>query len=139
MRLIAYADGASRNNPGPAAFGAVLATLDGDELQAWGETIGTATNNVAEYHGAIAAVQAAIDAGATELELRLDSQLIVRQLSGDYKVRKADLKPLFERLADLAARLDRFRAIHVPRERNWRADQLANDALDRQWPSHRLR
>lgn len=131
MRLIAYADGASRGNPGPAAYGAVLCDPDGSERDAWGNRIGRATNNVAEYHGAIAAVEAALAAGATELELRLDSELIVRQLQGRYRVRHKDLKPLFEQLSDLIDQLDRFQASHVRRHLNQRADALANDALDR--------
>lgn len=131
MQLIAFADGASRGNPGPAAYGAVLCRPDGTELDAWGNPIGRATNNVAEYHGAIAAVEAALEMGATELELRLDSELIVRQLEGRYRVRNKQLKPLFEQLSALVDRLDAFQPIHVRREFNRRADALANAALDR--------
>ena len=131
MRLIAYADGASRGNPGPAAYGAVLCDAQERELDAWGNAIGRATNNVAEYHGALAAVEAAIERGATELELRLDSELIVRQLEGRYRVRHKSLKPLYEQLSNLIAELDVFVPIHVRREFNRRADALANEALDR--------
>ena len=131
MKLIAYADGASRGNPGPAAYGAVLCDLDGEELDAWGNPIGRATNNVAEYQGAIAAVEAAIERGATELELRLDSELIVRQLEGRYRVRNKQLKPLFDQLSALAESLDTFQATHVRRHLNKRADAMANEALDR--------
>ena len=131
MRMIGYADGASRGNPGPAAYGAVLLDQQGAEVDAWGNAIGRATNNVAEYHGAIAAVEAAIEQGATELELRLDSELIVRQLQGRYKVRKAQLRPLFNQLQALIGQLDEFEAVHVRRELNRRADGLANEALDR--------
>lgn len=130
MHLIAYADGASRGNPGPAAYGAVLYGENGDELNAWGDSIGRATNNVAEYRGAIAAVEAALEHGATSLELRLDSDLIVQQLKGRYRVRNKKLKPLFEQLTALTERLDRFEPTHVYRERNRRADALANEALD---------
>lgn len=130
MKLTAWADGASRGNPGPAAWGMVVADADGAELAARGSTIGRATNNVAEYRGAIAAVETALELGAEELELRLDSELIVRQLQGRYRVKNAQLKPLYEQLQDLIGRLDRFRAVHVPRERNRRADALANQALD---------
>ena len=130
MKLIAWADGASRGNPGPASWGMVVAGEDGGELAARGGTIGRATNNVAEYRGAIAAVEAALELGADELELRLDSELVVRQLEGRYRVKNRQLKPLFERLQELIDRLDRFRAVHVPRERNRRADALANEALD---------
>ena len=130
MKLTAWADGASRGNPGPASWGMVVADAAGIELAADGRTIGRATNNVAEYRGAIAAVEAAIELGADELELRLDSELIVRQLQGRYRVKNAQLKPLYEQLQGLIGRLDRFRAVHVPRERNRRADALANEALD---------
>ncbi|MCY3922946.1 MAG: ribonuclease HI family protein [Chloroflexi bacterium] len=131
MHLIAYADGASRGNPGPAAYGAVLCDLDGEELDAWGNPIGRATNNVAEYHGAIAAVEAALERGATELELRLDSELIVRQLEGRYRVKNKQLKPLFDQLSALIDRLDSFQPTHVRRHLNQRADAMANEALDR--------
>ena len=131
MRIIAYADGASRGNPGPAAYGAVLCDADGRELDAWGNPIGRATNNVAEYHGAIAAVEAALNRGATDLELRLDSELIVRQLQGRYRVKHKLLKPLFEQLTALIDQLDSFQPTHVRRRLNQRADGLANDALDR--------
>ena len=131
MHLIAYADGASRGNPGPAAYGAALYTADGAELDAWGNPIGRATNNVAEYRGAIAAVEAALERGATELELRLDSELIVRQLEGRYRVKHKQLKPLYEQLSALIDRLDSFQPTHVRRALNTRADALANEALDR--------
>lgn len=130
MRLIAYADGASRGNPGPSSYGAVVLSQDGGELRAISETIGRTTNNVAEYRGAIAAVAAALELGATELDLRMDSELIVRQLEGRYRVRNAKLKPLFERLSALIGQLEGFRVRHVPRENNKRADALANAALD---------
>ena len=131
MRLIAYADGASRGNPGPAAYGAVLCDADGSELDAWGNPIGRATNNVAEYQGAIAAVEAALERGATELELRLDSELIVRQLEGRYRVKNQQLKPLYEQLSALVDQLDSFQPTHVRRHLNQRADAMANEALDR--------
>ena len=131
MRLIAYADGASRGNPGPAAYGVVLCDAHERELDAWGNAIGRTTNNVAEYHGALAAVEAAIERGATELELRLDSELIVRQLEGRYRVRHKSLKLLYEQLTRLIAELELFEPMHVRRTLNRRADALANEALDR--------
>lgn len=131
MHLIAYADGASRGNPGPAAYGAVLYDADGRELDAWGNRIGRATNNVAEYQGAIAAVEAALERGASSMELRLDSELIVRQLEGRYRVRNKSLKPLFDQLSRLTDQLDSFQPSHVRRHLNQRADALANEALDR--------
>ena len=130
MRVIAWADGASRGNPGPASYGYVLTDEHGAELDAGGEVIGRATNNVAEYRGAIAAAQAALRVGADELELRLDSQLVVRQVEGRYRVRNAALKPLYDRLLDLLDEFDDAQMVHVPREQNARADRLANAALD---------
>ena len=130
LRLVAFADGASRGNPGPASYGAVVYDDQGGELRWLGATIGRGTNNVAEYRGAIAAVEAAIELGATELELNMDSQLIVRQIEGRYRVRNAALRPLFLRLQDLLNQLDAFKIQHVPREQNTRADALANAALD---------
>lgn len=130
MRLIAYTDGAARGNPGPAAYGAVVLGPDGGELRALAKTIGRATNNVAEYRGAIAAVEAALELGATRLDLYMDSELIVRQLEGRYRARNAKLKPLFGRLSSLIDRLDEFSVHHVPRGENARADELANAALD---------
>ena len=128
--MYANADGASRGNPGPAAFGAVVYDATDAELRALGGRIGHHTNNVAEYRGAIAAVEAALELGATELELRLDSELIVRQIEGRYRVKNAALKPLYARLQRLLSRLDVVRVRHVPRVQNSRADELANAALD---------
>lgn len=130
MRLIAYADGASRGNPGPAAYGYLVVDEGGVELDAGGEAIGRASNNVAEYHGAIAALEAAQRCGASQLELRLDSQLIVRQFEGRYRVKHPDLRPLFQQLTELAEALEHFAVRHVSREQNGRADALANAALD---------
>ena len=130
MRVIAWADGASRGNPGPASYGYVVTDEHGVEVDAGGEVIGRATNNVAEYRGAIAAAQAALRAGADELELRLDSQLVVRQVEGRYRVRNAALKPLYDRLLDLLDEFDDAQMVHVPREQNAHADGLANAALD---------
>ena len=129
-RLLAYTDGASRGNPGPAAFGAVILDADGNEIRQVSQAIGRATNNVAEYRGAIAALRAALELHATALELRMDSELIVRQLQGRYRVRNANLRPLYEELRALIAQLDDFHVRHVPRTDNARADALANAALD---------
>ena len=134
MRLIAYADGAARGNPGPAACGAVVLDHDGNELRRIAQAIGRGTNNEAEYRAAIAAVRAALELGATELQLRLDSQLVVRQLQGSYRVRHERLKPLYRELDTLSDQLVRFSVDHVPREQNRRADALANAALDGKEP-----
>jgi ribonuclease HI/quercetin dioxygenase-like cupin family protein len=131
---IAHADGGSRGNPGPAAIGAVLLAPDGRVLEEVSERIGRATNNVAEYRAVIAALEAAARHRVPALLLRLDSELIVRQLSGRYRVRNADLLPLHERARSLIAALPRVRVEHVPREQNRHADRLVNRALDDKAP-----
>jgi ribonuclease HI len=127
---VAYSDGASRGNPGPAAFGFRILSADGTELFAGGDRIGRATNNVAEYRGAIAALEKALALGLTDIELRMDSELIVKQLAGEYRVRQPALQTLKRRLDELIRGFRRFRVCHVPREQNGDADRLANEALD---------
>lgn len=127
---VVYADGASRGNPGPASFGAVVFDESGRELHRVAERIGRATNNVAEYRGAIAGLEAAIALGARRVELRLDSELVVRQLQGRYRVRHPDLRKLFVRTQELRRKLEFLEARSIPRERNRLADSLANHALD---------
>jgi ribonuclease HI len=132
-------DGAARGNPGPASAGAVLidaARADAlDPMAAPDGTIseflGVRTNNVAEYTGLVRALAMAVEAGASEVQLLLDSQLIVEQLHGRYRVRDAKLRPLFDEASALLARLERWSARHVPRAENGAADALANEAIDR--------
>ena len=131
MKAIAYSDGASRGNPGPAAIGILVLDPGGDELAAEGWTIGSCTNNVAEYRGAIAAIEKAQELGVTDLELRMDSELVVRQLNGEYRVKQPALADLKRELDRLTARLRSFRVLHVRREENRETDRLANEALDR--------
>ena len=126
-----YADGASRGNPGPASIGAAVYDGSGEEVHTVSRRIGRATNNEAEYGAAIAGLEAALALGARDVELVMDSELVVRQLSGVYKVRNPSLRKLFGRIKDLQWRFDSFQARHVRREKNRRADQLANQALDR--------
>lgn len=130
MKVVAYADGASRGNPGPSSFGAVVFDAEGNVLQEVSQAIGRTTNNQAEYRGAIAALETALALGASEIELRMDSQLAVRQLTGRYKVRNPGLMPLHERASELLSRFERVTVVHVPREQNKIADGLANAALD---------
>ena len=132
MKVVAYADGASRGNPGPSSFGAVVFDTEGGVLREVSQAIGHTTNNQAEYRGAIAALEASLALGASEIELRMDSQLAVRQLTGRYKVRNAGLMPLHDRASQLLSRFQRASVVHVPRERNKDADRLANQALDGQ-------
>lgn len=126
-----FTDGASRGNPGPASIGAVIYDGAGREVHTVSSRIGRATNNEAEYQAAIAALEAAVALGLENVELRMDSELIVRQLAGRYRVRNPRLKPLFGRLLDLRRKFASFQARHIPREQNRRADELANLALDR--------
>ncbi len=126
-----FTDGASRGNPGPASIGAAIYDEAGKEIHAISRRIGRATNNEAEYQAAIAALEAAVAMGAQKVELRMDSELIVRQLEFRYRVRNARLKPLFGRLVDLRRRFTAFQVRAIPREQNRRADELANLALDR--------
>jgi ribonuclease HI len=123
-------DGGSRGNPGPAAYGYVLESEDGHVLDARGETIGVATNNVAEYRGLIAGLETAVARGVDELEVISDSELLVNQMRGDYKVKNETLRELVAEANALADRLRKVRYTAVRRERNEVADQLVNDALD---------
>jgi ribonuclease HI len=128
---VIYADGASRGNPGPASIGAVVYDESGRELHTVSRLIGRATNNEAEYRAAIAGLEAALALGARDVELLMDSELVVRQLDARYKVRNPSLRRLFGRVKDLQWRFASFRVRHVRREQNRRADQLANEAFDR--------
>jgi len=127
-----FADGAARGNPGPAAYGFVLDDPSGAPRAAIGKTLGVATNNVAEYRALIAGLECALEHGATALEVRMDSELVVRQMTGAYKVKNEGLKPLFQQAKGLAQRFGSFRIQHVRREHNTRADAEANKALDGQ-------
>jgi ribonuclease HI len=123
-------DGGSRGNPGPAAYGYVLESEDSHVLAARGETIGVATNNVAEYRGLIAGLAKAVEVGVDELEVVSDSELLVNQMRGDYKVKNETLRELVAEASALADRLGKVRYTAVRREHNDLADRLVNDALD---------
>ncbi len=127
----AQIDGAARGNPGPASYAVIVRRPDGSLLKEIGKYIGRATNNVAEYYALIAALDFAATAGIAHLRVLSDSELLVRQMQGLYKVKNGDLRPLFERAKKLAARLAYFAIEHVRRELNRDADALANEALDR--------
>ena len=129
--FIANVDGASRGNPGPASYAVVLRGPDGAIRFEVGKYIGRATNNVAEYYALISALDYAASQRIERLLVRSDSELLVRQMQGRYKVNSADLKPLHERARKLAHSLAYFAIEHVPREQNREADELANVALDR--------
>jgi ribonuclease HI len=123
-------DGGARGNPGPAAFGYVLETEDGTVLAAHGEAIGTATNNVAEYRALLAGLEKALELGVDEVDVVSDSQLLVRQMTGEYKVKNEVLRKLSLKAAALARQLRRVTYRSVPREHNELADRLVNEALD---------
>jgi len=131
MRVIVEADGGSRGNPGPAGYGALVCDADsGAVLARAKQAIGRATNNVAEYRGLIAGLEEAAAAGATEVEVRMDSKLVIEQMAGRWRVKHPDLQPLHQQAKALAARFDRIAYRWVPREKNARADKLANEAMD---------
>jgi len=128
---VVYCDGASRGNPGRAAMGAVVIDPTGKVRHEVSESLGVTTNNVAEYRGLIAGLEAALALGARRVEVRMDSELIVRQAIGRYRVRNPGLIPLHNRVLALRSRFDEVVFRHVPRGENKRADALANQALDR--------
>lgn len=125
-----YTDGASRGNPGDAGAGIVLLDEDGSELLARSFYLGKCTNNSAEYQALIAGLENALEAGCKTLNIFLDSQLIVRQVQGLYKVKHEQLKPLYNQTRDLLAKLHSWEISHIPREKNFRADELANRGID---------
>ena len=127
---IANIDGASRGNPGPAAYAVVIRDADGKLVLELAKKFGRDTNNVAEYYGLLAALDFATTHGITALRIRSDSELLVRQMQGRYKVKSEDLKPLHERASILSRQLKYFVIEHVRREQNRDADALANVALD---------
>ena len=127
--LVINADGASRGNPGPAAIGATIKDESGRLLATVSESIGRTTNNQAEYRALIAALEKAIGLGARKVNIRLDSELVIRQLQGRYRVKNAALKPLYLQVRELLDRLEGFTLKHIPRELNTEADRLANAAL----------
>jgi ribonuclease HI len=133
-KLTIYTDGASRNNPGPASIGVVIKDTHGKILAEISKRIGNATNNQAEYHAIIAALEKAITLGASEVMLKADSELVVKQLKGSYKVKNTDLKPLFEKVLVLSRRFTAFNISYIPREENKEADRLANKAFETESP-----
>jgi ribonuclease HI len=130
MKATLHTDGGARGNPGPAAFAYVLEADDGTVLAAHGETIGVATNNVAEYRGLVAGLAKAVELAVSEVEVVSDSELLVKQMLGEYKVKNAALRELSLEAARLARKLDRVEYRHVRRAHNELADRLVNEALD---------
>jgi ribonuclease HI len=130
VRVLLYTDGGARGNPGPAATAYVLQDEDGTVLASHGETIGIATNNVAEYSALVAGLRRALELGLAEVEVRSDSELMVKQMRGEYRVKNRALQDLFLDASRLARQLSSVTYTHVRREHNALADQLLNDALD---------
>ena len=137
MRAVLHTDGGARGNPGPAGIGIVLESPDGDVLAELAEGIGETTNNVAEYKALVAGLRLALDRGVTDIEVRVDSELVVSQLKGRWKVRNERLRTL---AAEAGSLLGRFRSAnleHVRRDSNARADALANQGMDAVEPGRR--
>jgi broad specificity phosphatase PhoE/ribonuclease HI len=130
-RVVAIeADGGSRGNPGPAGYGAVVLSPTGEVLAEAAEAIGRATNNVAEYRGLIAGLDAALALGATHVDVRMDSKLVVEQMSGRWQIKHPDMKPLALQAKSLVRQFEKVTFAWIPRERNKHADRLANEAMD---------
>ena len=130
VRGTLYTDGGSRGNPGPAGIGIVLLRENGDVCCAGGRFLGECTNNVAEYRALIWGLKTAVNCGVTDLLVRADSELVVKQMRGEYRVKHPGLQPLFARAKDLARELASVRYEHVRREQNTHADEMANAAMD---------
>jgi ribonuclease HI len=129
-KIIAHIDGASRGNPGPAAYAVVVEREGGGSVAELSKRLGVATNNVAEYRALLAALEFALDRQFQNLKVVTDSELLARQLQGRYKVKSPDLRPLYDEAREMICRFEAFSVEHVPREKNREADRLANQALD---------
>jgi probable phosphoglycerate mutase len=129
--VLAHCDGGARGNPGPAGYGAVIATEDGTVLAELSEFLGFKTNNFAEYSGLLGVLQWALDNNHLKVKVVSDSELMVKQIQGKYKVNSPDLKPLWEEAKRRIAKLDFFNISHALRHKNKTADRLANEAMDR--------
>ncbi len=130
MRAVLYADGAARGNPGPAGAGAVLLDGEGRVLAEMTRALGHATNNVAEYTGLIIGLEEALRLGVDEIDVRMDSLLVVEQMRGRWRIRHPNMKPLALRAGELLARFPKRSIAHVPRDQNALADVLSNRAID---------
>jgi ribonuclease HI len=130
MKAILHADGGARGNPGPAGIGVVLTDESDEVIGEIARGIGEATNNIAEYSALIAGMELALDKGVTEIEIRLDSELVVSQLKGDWKIKSDRLRSLAVKARSLFDRFESASIAHVPREMNADADKLANQGMD---------
>ncbi len=132
VQVTLFADGGARGNPGPAASGAVLVSQHGDVIAEIGHYLGRATNNVAEWNALCIGLEAALERGVTDLKVRLDSELVVKQLRGEYRVKHPPLQPLHRRAVALLRRFAAVDIAHVPRAQNKLADRVVNRVLDAQ-------
>lgn len=130
MKLTIFTDGGARGNPGPAATGIVVKDESKKKLAGFGEYLGEQTNNFAEYSALIAGLKKSYELGATEVECMLDSELVVKQMQGKYKVREPNLQKLFILAYNMAAKFKKVRYIHIVRSKNKEADALVNETLD---------
>lgn len=130
MKLITYSDGGARGNPGPAAYGVVIKDANGSVLKQHGRYIGSTTNNQAEYRGLIDALEHAKDMGATEVDCFLDSELLVKQMKGEYRVKDPELAKLYVRVHNLMVMIGKVSFTHIRRALNKEADAMVNKALD---------
>ena len=128
--IVAYIDGGARGNPGPAGYGVRIEDSQGRLIEEFSQPLGVATNNVAEYHGLLAALRYALDHGQRALLIRSDSELLVKQMRGEYRVKSPGLQPLWDEARRLAREIGEVRFEHVRRELNKEADRLANEAMD---------
>jgi ribonuclease HI len=130
VKLVVHVDGGARGNPGPAAAAAVISTPDGDVIERDAELLGVATNNVAEYRGLLLGLRRAAELGADEVEVVGDSELVAKQVNGEYKVKHPDMKPLHAETLRALQGFDRWQVRTVPRAENAQADALVNETLD---------
>ncbi len=131
MNLVIYTDGGARGNPGPAGIGAVFYNAEGERVKELSEYLGETTNNQAEYKAVLRALQEAKKLGKGELKFYVDSELVVKQLNGEYKIKNKDLQPLFVSIYNLSLDFKKVSFFHVRREKNKEADQLVNKAIDK--------
>ena len=129
-KTVIFADGASRGNPGPAAIGVTIKDERGRLITSISQRIGKATNNQAEYRAIIAALEEATRLDARRVDIKMDSELVVKQINGEYRVKSAILKPLYQQVKQIQGSLESFTITHIPRRQNTEADRLANKALN---------
>jgi ribonuclease HI len=128
---VLWTDGAARGNPGPAGIGAILKSPTGEVLYTGSEYLGHTTNNVAEYKAVLLGLAGALEQGIQRVEVRADSELLIKQLKGEYRVKSAGLKPLFDEARQLLSRFKSVKLTHIRRELNGEADWLANQGIDK--------